>query len=189
MKTTLVNIYGAPGSGKSTLATELYTHMKQQGESVELVRECIKKWSWQKYKPSIFEQIYITNQQMLEETALYGKVEYLITDSPIHLGAFYCNYYHGSNALDELNKHIQVEGKIKGILDKSIHLYLPIEESIYKEEGRYSSLEEAKYLDKRLTEFLKFNDLRTLNGAVCNRMISSIEFINKDRQVQKIIVS
>lgn len=179
MKTTLINIFGAPGSGKSTLATELFTHMKQRGESVELVRECIKKWSWAKYKPTVFEQIYITNQQMLEETALYGKVKYLITDSPIDLGAFYCNYYQGSDALDDLGIHIRVLGTTKGILEKSVNLYLPINEGIYKEEGRYSSLEEAQYLDKRLVEFLPFNDLRTLNGAVCNRLISSLEFINK----------
>jgi hypothetical protein len=179
MKTTIINIYGGPGSGKSTLAAELYAWMKIQGYSVELVREAIKTWSWAGKKLSVFEQIYITNQQMLLETDLYGKVDYLITDSPIALGAFYCNYYHGSAALDNLNRQIKLEGKIKGLIEDPINFYLPIQDSIYKEEGRYSSLEEAKSIDKKLSEFLKMNDLRTLNGAVSNRKISTIEFILK----------
>lgn len=179
MKTIVINIFGAPGSGKSTLAAELFVWMKQKGYSVELVRECIKKWAWEGHKPNMFEQIYITNQQMLEETALYGKVKYLITDSPLELGNFYCEYYHKSDALAKLDIQVKLEGKIKGLVDKFITLYVPIDETIYKEEGRYSNLEEAKLLDKKQFQFItdKFNTVRVLNGAVCNRLINSIEYI------------
>jgi len=187
MKTILINIYGAPGSGKSTLATELYSWMKVQGYSVELCREVIKKWAYKGYRPTVFEQIYITNEQMLEETALYGKVQYLITDSPIELGAFYCNYYHGSNALDKLHTQIQVEAKIKGMIDKSFHLYVPIKEEVYKEEGRYSSLQEAKVLDERISSFLKFNDMRTLNCPLPNRKINAIEYLFNGQHPKTIV--
>lgn len=177
MKTTVINIYGAPGSGKSTLAAELYAYMKKEGYSVELTREAIKTWAWAGHRPNVFEQIYITNQQMLLEADLYSKVKYLITDSPIELGAFYCNYYHGSSALDKLTTNVQVEAKTRGLVDQSMHIYVPINDTIYKQEGRYSSLEEATLLDEKLKTFLNFNTLRTLNCPVPNRLINTIEFI------------
>lgn len=179
MKTTVINIYGAPGSGKSTLAAELYTWMKQQGYSVELVRECIKRWAWSGHRPTVFEQTYITNEQMLEESSLYGKVEYLITDSPIVLGDFYCKYYHDSDGLYELDDHIYKEAYKRGLITDCINLYVPIKEEIYKTEGRYSSLEEAKKLDVRMFDYLKNegHQFMDLCGPPCNRKISSIEYI------------
>lgn len=176
MKTAIINIYGAPGSGKSTLAAELYTYMKQNGESVELVRECIKKWAWQGHKPSVFEQIYITNQQMLEESSLYGKVNFLITDSPLALGSFYCNYYHSSNLLDYLANNIYKIAKEKLLVSNVINLYVPIDETIYNSEGRYSSLEEALFIDKMLQKQIP-NEIKILDGLASNRLINSIEYV------------
>lgn len=184
MKTTVINIYGAPGSGKSTLAAELYAFMKQNGYSVELVREEIKDWAWQGKKPTVFEQIYITNKQMLAETNLYGKVEYLITDSPIYLGDFYNQYYHNCSALKGLEQAKIDQGFKLGVLSKNIiDLYTPIDDSIYKTEGRYSSLEEAKQLDKELLRYLDNKhcmDLRILNGSPCNRYMNAFEWIKRN---------
>ena len=39
MKTTVINLIGAPGTGKSTLASELFALMKWQGYDVEIVSE------------------------------------------------------------------------------------------------------------------------------------------------------
>lgn len=180
MKTKVINIYGAPGSGKSTLASELYVWMKQQSYSVELVREEIKDWAWQGKKPSVFEQIYITNRQMLSETNLYGKVEYLITDSPIALGDFYCQYYHQSFALDDLNGEVYQAAVKNDLIDNefSIDLFVPVDGQIYNEAGRYSSLEEAQKLEQLM---LDHNALpmspRILNGSPKNRLINAVEYM------------
>lgn len=150
MKTTVINIYGAPGAGKSTLAAELYAVMSKKGESVELVREVAKEYAWTGKIPTVFEQIYITNAQMLKETALYGKVKYVITDSPLFLGDIYCRYYHGSNVLFKLNEKVYDLAAQKQLVEYPISLYLTVNEKLYKTEGRYSNIEEAKELDKRI---------------------------------------
>lgn len=175
-QTNLINIYGPPGSGKSTLAAELYAHMKQKGYSVELVREEIKDWAWQGKKPTVFEQVYITNKQMLTESNLYGKVEFLITDSPLALGNFYCQYYHNSDALEDLASCTYNTARVKNLVSKVINLYVPINENIYNTEGRYSSLEEAIKLDEELKKHLT-DELRVLYCSPGNRLINSIEYI------------
>lgn len=184
MKTTVINIYGAPGSGKSTLAADLYTAMKKDGKSVELVREEIKIWAWTNHKPTVFEQIYITNKQMLMETSLYGKVEYLITDSPLELGDFYCRHYHKCNALSKLTEKIYIEAALLDLINYPISLYLPISPEIYSNEGRFSNVYEAQELDKKLRDNIgKFypTTLTVLNDYK-TRLEKALEVINDARR-------
>lgn len=150
MKTTVINIYGAPGSGKSTLAAELYAEMKKYGKSVELVREAIKPWAYEGKKPTVFEQIYITNKQMLEETSLYGKVDYLITDSPVALGDFYCQYYHNCDSLKYLWGQTYIEASKRQLVNRPIEFFIPIDENLFQQEGRYSNLEESKLIQEKM---------------------------------------
>lgn len=176
MKTIIINIYGAPGSGKSTLAAELYVDLKKKGKSVELVRECIKKWAYQGYKPTAYDQIYITNEQMREEASLYGKVEYIITDSPIALGTFYTRYYHKTGeAFDGLQEQVHAIGWYNDQVDKVINLFLPIKDELYSTEGRYSSLEESKHIEKQLLMYLP--DWDKLEGPVETRLEQALERI------------
>lgn len=181
MKTTVINIFGAPGSGKSTLAAELYAEMKKQGYSVELVREAIKPWAYEGKKPTVFEQIYITNKQMLEETSLYGKVAYLITDSPIPLGDFYCNYYHKSDALHLLNHSVVKNAFETGLINNHDYdFFIPLNKDTYNTEGRYSSLDQSKEIEKEMLSHvlcldwaIKLNNPETrckeALGIICGR--------------------
>jgi deoxyadenosine/deoxycytidine kinase len=181
MKTTVINVFGSPGSGKSTLASELYSWMKKQGYSVELIREEIKEWAWQGKKPTVFEQMFITNKQMLQETSLYGKVEYLITDSPLHLGSFYCNYYHASSSLNELDDNVYAEAYNRQLIKEPINLYIPLDESIFNPQGRYSNLTETKHIDRLLLNSVleKYdNNVIQLNCSPANRLINTIERLN-----------
>ena len=149
MKTTVVNIYGAPGAGKSTLAAELYAEMSKKGESVELVREVAKEFAWKGQKLSKIEQINVTTEQMLRESSLYGKVKYLITDSPIELGHFYCKYYHGSHALEYMSDLMY---GLTGRSRDTKHLFLPIIKESYTNAGRYGDLKESLEIEELLLE-------------------------------------
>lgn len=152
MKTTIINIYGAPGAGKSTLAAQIYSELSKKGESVELVREVAKSYAWKGIKPTVFEQIFITTEQMLHESSLYGKVKYVVTDSPIDLGHFYCNYYHKSNALINLEAYTSQAAEKRELINKPINLFVTVCKPFYTEQGRYSSYEESIEIEKELIE-------------------------------------
>ena len=147
MKTTVINIYGAPGAGKSTLAAEIYAELNKRGESVELVREVAKEYAWTGRLPNTFEQIYITTEQMLKETALYGKVKYVVTDSPIELGDFYNQYYHNNKALSN-DWLLEIGKEGMSTIGSYIAFYLPLNQILFKDTGRFSNLEESLDIEK-----------------------------------------
>jgi tRNA uridine 5-carbamoylmethylation protein Kti12 len=82
-KTTIINLYGGPGTGKSTSAAYLYYILKAEGHNVELVREYVKDWAWEGRQISTYDQIYFLGKQVRRESLLYGKVDWIITDSPV----------------------------------------------------------------------------------------------------------
>jgi len=89
MNTTIVNLWGQPGVGKSTTAAGLFHLMKHNGASVELVTEYAKEAYWEERSNMFGDQIYLLAKQHRRISRLVGKVQYVITDSPIGLGAAY----------------------------------------------------------------------------------------------------
>ena len=88
-KTTVINLIGAPGSGKSTGAGYVFAHLKMNGINCELVQEYAKARVWQNDLEVFQNQLYVIGKQTLYQSRLKGKVEVIITDSPILMGAFY----------------------------------------------------------------------------------------------------
>lgn len=108
---TVINLWGGPGTGKSTTAAELFALMKHDGYSVELVREYAKELVWAG-KPLIQKDILeVQSQRMLD---LLGKVDYIITDSPLNLTKYYNKewIFDGSMetllAIDACFEHVNV---------------------------------------------------------------------------------
>src|SRR5512133_3821784 len=89
MKTLVVNLWGGPGTGKSTTAAFLFALLKQKGYNAELVREYVKEWAWEKRQPGPLDQFYFFGKQSRRESLLYGKVDFIVTDCPVMLSAFY----------------------------------------------------------------------------------------------------
>lgn len=86
----VINLIGSPGTGKSTTAAGLFYLMKTEQESVELVTEYAKDMVWREYPKKAFQdQLYITAKQNRRLEVLRGKVEFVITDSPLLLGCLY----------------------------------------------------------------------------------------------------
>lgn len=95
--TQVICLWGGPGCGKSTTAAGLFYEMKLAGMSVELVREYVKDWAWEGRKINPEDQIYILGKQYRKESILYGKVDYVITDSSFYLGGVYSLFYGGDS--------------------------------------------------------------------------------------------
>lgn len=89
-----VCLYAGPGIGKSTMAAWLYSSLKMEGRSVELVREHVKNWVYEDRPPRSFDQIFLFAAQMrAEDVILRSGVELVITDSPLFLSTCYSEKY------------------------------------------------------------------------------------------------
>jgi nicotinamide riboside kinase len=85
----VINLFGGPGCGKSTLAAGLFHQMKLQGLNCELVTEFAKDLTWENAQDNRLCQPYVFGVQYLRMQRLKGKVDYVITDSPLLLSSYY----------------------------------------------------------------------------------------------------
>lgn len=160
MKTTVINLFCGPGGGKSTLAADIYVQMKKANKSVEMVREVAKEWAWEGREIGRFDQMAIIGEQMKRENSLYGRVDYIITDSPVALGAFYLEYNHKVNFMTKMVLDFYQDAKIYNITYKNFFLKRP---RTYEANGRYENKFEAVTIDKHLKNYLKINNLKCQN--------------------------
>lgn len=144
--TTLINLYGGPGCGKSTLAADVYAALKKGGASVELVREYVKDWAWRGTAVGRWDQPYLIAKQLRAESALYGKVEFIITDSPILLATvFEARYQPNSYIGRELAWQIRTEQEASGTIhnvDLIVRREHPFEQS-----GRFEDEAASREID------------------------------------------
>lgn len=149
--TVVVNMLGGSGIGKSTTAAGLYYNMKLTGMNVELVREYVKVLAWQGTKIGQFDQVNIFGEQCKLEHTLYGKVDYIVTDSPILLAPIYEVFYHGDSIIEGAAIKFLEKANSEGV--KHINILLGRNKP-YDVRGRYQSEEEALDVDARTREFL-----------------------------------
>lgn len=152
MKTKVINFYGGPGSGKSTKAAGLYYKMNMAGFSVELNNEFAKECVWEDNVPMLKDQLYMLAHQHRKILRLVGKVDYVITDSPVLLSSIYRELYDGplySELIDQLalecyNKY----DNINFMLDRP---------KFFKQTGRAQNEKGSRDIDNAILE--QFKDL------------------------------
>lgn len=155
MKTKIINLYGAPSTGKSTIAAGLYYKMKSLNYDIELVREIAKKWAYKKRKIKKTDQIYLFNKQLNEEQDLYGTVQYLITDSPLHLASFYMEHnYKKTYLTDAVSDYLN---EIKSSTE-SYNFFLEPGKK-YNQNGRFETQEQSAIIDEKLRLYLFNNNV------------------------------
>lgn len=87
----IVNLYGAPGAGKSTGAAYIFSQLKMRGINAELVTEFAKDKVWEESKAVFQNQAYIFGKQYFRISRVNGKVDVVVTDSPVLLSSFYAS--------------------------------------------------------------------------------------------------
>lgn len=144
--TKIINLYGGPGTGKSTSAAYIYWALKHADINAELVREYVKNWAWEDRKISKYDQMYFLGKQSRAESMLYGKVDYVVTDSPVLLSAYYANHYKSlvSDGVLEAVKGYYAQAAQDG--HKHLHAFLNRTKP-YQQAGRWQSEGDAKAID------------------------------------------
>jgi Uncharacterized protein conserved in bacteria len=154
MKDTLiVNLYGGPGSGKSTGAAYLFAKLKMAGVDAEYVTEFAKDKVWEGNQEAFRCQFYITGKQTFRISRCFGKVDVIVTDSPLLLGKIYANL-RGlpilGNACVEAAK--QYEGHTLDVIVRRTKKYNP--------NGRNQTEEEARGIDVAIRNMLGYYNVR-----------------------------
>ena len=144
MKTTIINLWAGPGAGKSTTAAEVFAALKRKGFVAELVTEYIKSWAWRGICPGPFDDFYITAKQIKREADLYGRVEYIVTDSPVGLGAVYANQQQRPIQL-AMARDVRWRAALDGYHHVDCNL---IRNKPYESRGRYETEEQARQRDE-----------------------------------------
>ena len=141
--TVIVNLFAGPGAGKTTGAWYISAKLKMAGADVEYISEFAKDKVWEENDLVFKNQFYITGKQAWKVARCDGKMEVAVTDSPILLGAMYCedNPDLISGIKYEFNKH------------KNINFFIERCKK-YNPNGRIQTEEEAKTIDARVKEFL-----------------------------------
>lgn len=152
--TTIVNTYGGPGTGKSTTSFYIAYLLKDRGVNAELVQEYVKGWAWEGRKIGPYDQWYFLGHQIRRESLLFGKVDYIVTDSPILLGAYYASLYSPPDIKEAILT--SVKGYYKQCeLDGHKHVHVKLQRSKpYNPAGRYQSEDQAKEADSGIFQLL-----------------------------------
>ena len=89
--TLVVNLFGVPGAGKSTGAAYIFSCIKMAGVNAELITEYAKDKVWERNDEAFRNQAYIFGEQSYRISRCAGKVDVIVTDSPLPLSVMYNN--------------------------------------------------------------------------------------------------
>ena len=151
MKNTLVvNLFAGAGAGKSTFSASLFAELKKRGIDCEIATEYAKDCVWEDRTEVFNHQLYITGKQYYRIARVIGKVDVIITDSPLLLGVIY--------DVDH-NKNFR-----KYLLDihnswNNFNIFLMRGED-YNSNGRNQTKEEAITYDKDIIKLLEYNNIK-----------------------------
>lgn len=152
--TKVINLYGGPGTGKSTNAARLFTLLKDSHKNAELVTEYVKQWAWENRKPVDYDQFYFFGKQARKEYSLFGKVDYIVTDSPTLLTSYYASVYgteEQKSLFRDMSSTYYKMCSDKGV--EHIHVFLK-RDKLYNPAGRFQTEAEAKAIDEDLKKYL-----------------------------------
>jgi nicotinamide riboside kinase len=166
-----ISIFGGPGCGKSIAAAKVFVDLKIKGYSIELCREFVKEWAYQKKSPQSFDQYYIFGKQLhAEDVLLSNGVKYIVTDSPLLMQLVY------------MSRDFDVKPNIPIIkeFDKkypALNIFLSREGIQYQQHGRWEDVEQAIDLDNQILEFLKSTqtDFHIIKSTDFDTLIQTIE--------------
>ena len=155
----LINLFGGPGIGKSSIAAGIFYKLKKKHVSCNNPYEFPKTLAWDNNIPAIKDQLYVFANQHRGIAQSYGKVDYIIIDSPILFSKIYHSYYtEGYPAEfygDSFHKMIlELHNKYD-----NINILLDRADGVHNDEERFQNYEESLMIDKLCKKVLEENNI------------------------------
>jgi len=150
----LINLFGGPGIGKSSIAAGLFYKLKKKHVSCNNPYEFPKVLAWDKNNEAIKDQLYVVANQHRGIAQSYGKVDYIIVDSPILFSTVYHGYYTKDYPVEFYGDTFH-----KFVVDlhkkyDNINILLDRAESDYQSEERFQDIDQSLELDRLIKESL-----------------------------------
>lgn len=147
-QTVVINLFGGPGAGKSTCAMEICSELKKHGLSADYVQEYAKELVYENHMDlldgSREHQQLLFEEQKRRVNILLGKVDFIVTDSPVILSAIYNKELtpdFEQQVLKEFNKN------------RNFNIFINRGKT-FESNGRIHNLDESIEIDNQLKEYL-----------------------------------
>lgn len=157
--TIVINAFAGPGAGKTTSCLEVAEKLKKQGFVTEYVQEYAKELVYDNNLIMLdghYEhQFAILNEQMKRINRLYGKVDFIVTDSPILLNNTYLNEDKNTEVYSAYSDSVN---KLYGFYN-NFNYFVERDTSVFEKEGRIHNLEQSIAIDNELKNMLHNNQI------------------------------
>lgn len=145
--TLVVNLYGGPGTGKSTGAQIITGLLKANGIDAEYVSEAAKDMVWEENKEALSNQAYVFGSQYFRISRVLGKVDVIVTDSPLLLTFIYNHDERLGNAFNAVALNVATSYNTLEVLLKRTKKYNP--------NGRMQTEAESDEITRNIESILK----------------------------------
>lgn len=149
-KTKVINLYAGPGAGKTTAALQICLELKKLGINAEYVSEFAKDLIYDGKEEMLKDQRYVTDGQYERLNRLRGKVDVIVTDSPLLLGQVYGKKSIDKEYKDEIRKRYDSFDNYNAFIVRGNN---------FTQKGRVHNLEESKQLDADVLQMLSDNKI------------------------------
>lgn len=149
-KTIVVNLFGGPCSCKTTFCAAIFAELKKRDINCEMALEFAKEIVYEGNLNRLKNQLYLFSEQHERITRLVGKVDVIVTDSPLISHVIY----------DLNNDHMLQEVIIREQKIFNDLGYFLIRGETYSMNGRYHTFEQAKEIDIKIKNLLNLHKIK-----------------------------
>lgn len=166
----VINAFGGPGSGKSVSCMDICQQLKKLGYNAEYVQEYAKELvydkDWELLDGSPDNQFEVLKEQLRRVDRLYGKADFIVTDSPVLLNGVY-------------NKSLtpEYDAMVTSLYNdfENFTYFVERDASAYQQEGRIQNLEESQKIDQDIKQLLSEKEIYygTYNHNTIDKIVSN----------------
>lgn len=183
--TIVVNAFGGAGAGKTTACFYLACELKKRGYVAEYVPEYAKELVWDEnlamLDGSIPNQTQLFFEQKKRIDRLIGKVEFVVTDSPILLNGIY---------LKECPEKERYCANVLKIFKSynNFNVLVQRDSTKYEQQGRIHTFSQSMEIDGKIKKMLDDNHLYygTYTHRTLDKIVNNI-ITTHDRQAHEIV--